>query len=160
MLTLLVTALATAYFVIPELLSRFILNVFLTRRVLTSPKSEELMRAALWAIVPLSVAWWTRNYWFLWCCRYPPGAASAVGEVFGGLFSQKIFESSPQIFYGALPTFIGVNACLLLRTLHRSSDRIGDRRVACKILCGSASQAQELSFGVENSASSLNASHF
>lgn len=115
MLPLLVTALATAYFVVPELLSRFILSTFLTRRVMNSPKSEELMRAVLWAVIPLGIAWITRDWWYLGICKFPPAAQASAKNVFAGLYSEKLFEANPQALYSALPVFIRANISLLCR---------------------------------------------
>ena len=116
MLPLLVTALATAYFVVPELLSRFILSTFLTRRVMTSPKSEELMRAVFWALIPLAIAWLTRDCWCFGVCKFPANAQSSLATVFATLYSEKLFEANQKALYDVLPIFVRSNVALLSRT--------------------------------------------
>src|SRR6266851_78710 len=113
MLTLLVTILATAYFVVPELLSRFVLGYFLIRKAMTAPKSEELMRGAFWAIFPLVIAWYTRN---LFICKLPSGAAQSVKIVFIDLYSDKLTAAQYSDFFDAIATFARANFCLLVRT--------------------------------------------
>lgn len=113
MLTLLVTALATAYFVVPELLSRFIVGFFFVRKAVVSSKSEELMRAAFWAFVPLFIAWQTRN---LFALKIPDHCRDSAKTVFSALYSEKIFANDPQSFYHALTNLTRANVCLLSRT--------------------------------------------
>src|ERR1700761_7581505 len=95
MLTLLVTVLATAYFVIPELLTRFVVSFYFVRKVSTGTRSEEILRAAFWAIVPLACAWGTRNVGW-WKC--PSNIANDSKAVFGALYSDKIFEQIQRPF--------------------------------------------------------------
>jgi len=113
MLTLLVTVLATAYFVVPELLTRFVVSLFFVRKASTGTRSEEIMRGVFWAVVPLTIAWFTRNIGW-WTIR--PNIAANTQTVFGSLYSDKIFEQNPSAFYRAFNNFVAFNACLLLRT--------------------------------------------
>jgi hypothetical protein len=111
-LTLLITVLATAYFVVPELLSRFTLNFFFVRKSLNVSKSEELVRATFWASVPLAIAWWMR--------RLPPFGMPDHGResakvVFSALYSEKAFSDAPQDFFHAITIFARANLCLLAR---------------------------------------------
>jgi hypothetical protein len=112
MLTLLVTVLATAYFVAPELLSRFILGFFLVRKAMNSPKGEELVRGSFWALIPLMLAWLTRNFLTL---KMPPSAAESLQGVFAGLFSDKSFSDHTPEFFKSFAVFARANACLLVR---------------------------------------------
>jgi hypothetical protein len=111
MLTLLVTVLATAYFVVPELLSRYILSFFLVRKAMNSPKGEELVRGAFWALGPLAIAWLTRN---TFAFRVPRAGASAQ-TVFSSLYSETLFAQKPVAFFDAFSTFARGNCYLLAR---------------------------------------------
>jgi hypothetical protein len=113
MLTLLVTILATAYFVVPELLTRFVVSFYFVRKASTGTRSEEILRAAFWAAVPLFFAWFTRNIGW-WKC--PIEISRNAQTVFGGLYSEKIFEQNTAAFYSAFRSFTAFNACLLART--------------------------------------------
>jgi|GEM_PF-1546180 len=113
MLTLLVTVLATAYFVVPELLTRFVVGFYFVRRAGTGTRSEEILRAAFWAVVPLAVAWWTRDLgWW----PVPGGIAANAQTVFTALYSDKAFERDPAAFYAAFDGFARFHLCLLART--------------------------------------------
>jgi hypothetical protein len=113
MLTLLVTVLATAYFIVPELLTRFVVSFYFVRKTRTGTHSEELLRAAFWAFVPLGIAWATRNigWWTV-----PPHISANTQTVFASLYSDKLFEQDPSTFYAAFRGFVAFNACLLIRT--------------------------------------------
>jgi hypothetical protein len=111
-LTLLVTVLATAYFVVPELLSRFILGFFFVRKALIASKSEELTRAAFWAIVPLVIAWLTRNLVFL---KIPEHSRDSEKVLFLALYAEKAFPDNAQPFFHACTVFARANLCLLSR---------------------------------------------
>jgi hypothetical protein len=113
MLTLLVTVLATAYFIVPELLTRFVVSFYFVRKASTGSRSEEILRAAFWAVVPLMFAWWTRNigWWTV-----PVNIANDTQVVFSSLYSEKIFEQNPGAFYAAFRDFVTFNVCLLIRT--------------------------------------------
>jgi hypothetical protein len=113
MLTLLLTVLATAYFVVPALLTRYIFDFYFIRKASTGSKSEEILRAAFWASVPLALAWCTRHigYW-----KVPQGSIVSAQKVFAALYSEKLFDSDPQGFYGAFRDLIHFNFLLLLRT--------------------------------------------
>lgn len=112
MLTLLVTALATAYFVVPELLSRYILSFFLVRKAMNSPRGEELVRGAFWAIGPLAIAWLTKNTFLF---RIPTTAGASVQTVFASLYSETLFAQKPAAFFDAFATFARINFDLLVR---------------------------------------------
>jgi hypothetical protein len=113
MLTLLVTVLATAYFLVPELLTRFLVSFYLVRKAPTGTRSEEILRAAFWAVAPLTIAWWTRHvgWWTV-----PSNIAADTQTVFSSLYSDKSFDQNPAAFYSALSGFVAFNLCLLLRT--------------------------------------------
>jgi hypothetical protein len=113
MLPLLLTVLATAYFVVPELLSRFFIGLFLVRKIMTAPRAEQLMKGVFWALFPLIAAWYTRDWLFF---RMPPGSAKSASIVFGGLYSESTFAKDPAGFYLAFSQFASANLCLLLRT--------------------------------------------
>ncbi|HWB33310.1 MAG TPA: hypothetical protein VG714_09070 [Acidobacteriaceae bacterium] len=113
MLTLLVTVLATAYFLVPELLARFFIGLRLSRRPATGSRSEEVLRAAFWAIVPLIIAWCTRH---LRPFAVPSGISTNSIKVFTALYSDKAFEADPAGFYAALGQFARFNLYLLSRT--------------------------------------------
>jgi len=112
-LTLLITALATAYFVVPELLSRFVLDFFFVRKNLAASKREDIVRAAFWAVVPLSIAWCIRRTPIL--CM-PEHSRENAKAVFCGLYSEKAFSDDPQKFFHAITLFARANFCLLSRT--------------------------------------------
>jgi hypothetical protein len=112
MLTLLVSVLATAYFVVPELLSRFILRFFMIRKVITSPRGEEVVRAAAWALIPLTLAWITRNRFWL---TMPTPVGSSLRSVFTILYTDKSFPERQSEFFQAFGVFIQANVCLLSR---------------------------------------------
>ena len=113
MLTLLVTVLATAYFVVPELLTRFVVSFYFVRRAPTGTRSEEVLRAAFWAVVPLGIAWSTRHLgWWV----TPPNTSASTQAVFTGLYSERAFERDPSAFYAAFKNFAEFNLYLLLRT--------------------------------------------
>jgi hypothetical protein len=113
MLTLLVTVLATAYFIVPELLTRFVVSFYFVRKASIGSRSEEILRAAFWAVVPLAFAWWTRKagWWTV-----PNNIANDSQTVFSSLYSEKIFERCPSAFYAAFRSFTAFNICLLVRT--------------------------------------------
>jgi hypothetical protein len=113
MLPLLFTVLATAYFVAPELLTRFVVSFYFVRKAPTGTRSEEILRAAFWALVPLLVAWLTRKVgpWTV-----PPNIVLNTQTVFASLYSDKIFEQNPAAFYTAFQGFVAFNVCLLVRT--------------------------------------------
>lgn len=113
MLTLLVTVLATAYFIVPELLTRFVVSFYFIRKASTGTRSEEILRAAFWAVVPLAFAWWTRNrgWWVV-----PNNISHDAQVVFSSLYSQETFKKDPLGFYRAFGDFARFNVCLLLRT--------------------------------------------
>lgn len=113
MLTLLVTVLATGYFVVPELLTRVVVGLYLVRKAATGTRSEELLRAAFWAIVPLLFAWSTRH---LGPWKVPSGALSDAQTVFSCLYSDKLFAQNPNAFYSAFRSFFIFNVFLLART--------------------------------------------
>jgi hypothetical protein len=113
MLTLLVTVLATAYFIVPELLTRFVVSLFFIRKASTGTRSEEIMRGVFWAVVPLGIAWLTRNIGWE---AIPPNIRANAQTVFGALYSDKLFEQNPAAFYSAFSGFIAFNASLLVRT--------------------------------------------
>lgn len=113
MLTLFLTVLATAYFIVPELLTRFVVSFYFVRKASTGTRSEELLRAAFWAVVPLLLAWSTRHFGF-WIV--PLGFGESSRTVFSDLYSDKLFEQNPSAFYSALSTFTSFTACLLVRT--------------------------------------------
>jgi len=113
MLTLLVTVLATAYFVVPELLTRFVVSFYFVRKARTGTRSEEILRASFWAIVPLLAAWSTRDLGWL---KAPTGIAHHSQVVFSALYSDKLFEQNPPAFYDSFHVFAIFNAVLLLRT--------------------------------------------
>lgn len=112
MLTLLVTVLATAYFVVPELLTRFIVSFYFVRKASTGTRSEELLRAAFWAFVPLLLAWTIRDvgWWSV-----PAGMSHSTQVVFADLYSDKLFEQNPSAFYAAFAVFTRFTLCLLAR---------------------------------------------
>ncbi len=113
MLTLLITILATAYFVVPELLTRFVVSFYFVRKASTGTRSEEVLRAVFWAIVPLTIAWYTRHvgWWVV-----PANIAGSTQTVFRGLYSDQAFERDPAAFYAAFGSFAEFNVNLLLRT--------------------------------------------
>jgi hypothetical protein len=113
MLTLLVTVLATAYFVVPELITRCVVSFFFVRKASTGTRSEEILRASFWAVVFILCAWSTRNIGW-WTC--PPGITRNSQVVFNALYSDKLFEQDPAAFYSAFKGFAAFNGCLLLRT--------------------------------------------
>ncbi len=113
MLPLFISVLATAYFVVPDLLSRFVLGIFLVKKTMNSPKGEELMRGALWALLPLILAWFSRH-WFFW--RMPDGFLGNVRIVFSSLYSEKSFDQQSSVFFGAAKAVVSMNLCLLSRT--------------------------------------------
>jgi hypothetical protein len=112
-LTLLLTVLATAYFVVPELLTRFVVSFYFVRKAQVGTRSEEILRSAFWAVVPLMLAWSTRHigWWTV-----PQGITESTRTVFTGLYSDKRFEQNPAAFYAAFSNFLAFNACLLVRT--------------------------------------------
>jgi len=113
MLTLLVTVLATAYFVVPELLTRFVVSFYFVRKAPTGTRSEEILRAAFWAGVPVAFAWITRNIgWGI----APPNIAANTRVVFSSLYSEKYFEQNSAAFYTAFHGFALFNLYLLYRT--------------------------------------------
>ena len=113
MLTLLVTVLATAYFVVPELITRFVMSFCFVRKASTGTRSEEILRAAFWATVPLCFAWFLRNVgWW----RAPSGVQNSIETVFSCLFSDKIFAENQKAFFTAIRIFCDFNLCMLLRT--------------------------------------------
>jgi hypothetical protein len=117
LLTLLVTALATAYFLVPELLYRYLFGVFLVRKNIAISRGEELVRGVFWAVVPLSIAWRLR-YWetpliHLW--TMPDRARDSTKTVFAGLYTSESFSSNPGAFYHAITIFGRANGCLLAR---------------------------------------------
>ena len=113
MLTLLITVLATAYFVVSELLTRYVVSFYFIRKATTGTKSEEIVRAAFWAVVPVLLAWLTRDIgWW----RVPADAASSAQKVFAALYSEKAFDLDQAGFFRALGDFSYFNFCLLLRT--------------------------------------------
>jgi hypothetical protein len=114
MLTLLVTVLATAYFIAPELLTRFVVGFYFVRKASTGTRSEEILRAAFWAVVPLTIAWWTRKIG--WLAASSTSIRSDAQTVFSSLYSEKIFEQCPAAFYAAFRNFAAFNLCLLVRT--------------------------------------------
>lgn len=113
MLTLLVTVLATAYFVVPDLLTRFVFSFYFVRKASTGTRSEEILRAAFWATVPLAIAWCTRHigWWSV-----PSGTLSSAQTVFASLYSDRFFEQNPSAFYTAFQAFATFNIRLLVRT--------------------------------------------
>lgn len=113
MLTLLVTVLATAYFVVPELLTRFVVSFYFVRKASTGTRSEEILRAAFWASAPLAVAWWTRGIG-PWSFHEP--IANDAKAVFSALYSDKVFDQDSAAFYQSFGHFVKFNACLLSRT--------------------------------------------
>jgi len=113
MLTLLVTVLATAYFVVPELIKRFVMSFYFIRKAQTDTRSEEIVRSAFWAIVPLYLAWLTRNHgWW----RTPEDIQGSAQMVFSCLFSDKVFADNQKVFFTAFHVFCDFNLCLLART--------------------------------------------
>jgi len=113
MLTLLVTVLATAYLVVPELLTRFVVSFYFVRKARTGTRSEEILRASFWAIVPVLVAWSTRDIGWL---TVPGDIPHSTQIVFAALYSDKLFEHDPAAFYAAFHVFAVFNIYLLLRT--------------------------------------------
>ena len=113
MLTLLVTILATAYFVVPALLTRFVVSFYFVRKANTGTRSEEILRSSFWAVVPLLIAWWSRNrgWWTV-----PPHAAPDAQTVFSGLYSERAFAANMPAFFAGCRGFAAFNLCLLLRT--------------------------------------------
>jgi hypothetical protein len=111
-LTLAITVLATAYFVVPELLSRLVLSAFVVRKSVTGPRTEEVARASLWALFPLSIAWLLRKHLFY---QVPDGSRAAVKLVFGGLYNDTIFRDSPGQFFHAVTIVSRANVALLSR---------------------------------------------
>lgn len=112
MLPLLVTVLATAYFVVPDLLYRFVFGLFLIRKVMNAPRNEELMHGAFWSLIPLSLAWTTRR-WLTF--RFPASVGVATQQVFSCLHNDKIFEISRPNFFSAFEVFTAANFALLAR---------------------------------------------
>ncbi|WP_158821065.1 hypothetical protein [Granulicella sp. S156] len=112
MLTLLLTVLATAYFVVPLLLCRTVVGCFLIRRSMAASKSEELMRGALWSIIPLVIAWSTRN---LLLFRFPADAKAKAEIVFTALYSDKLFDELHLVFFPSFIGFVHANLSLLAR---------------------------------------------
>jgi hypothetical protein len=109
-LPLLITVLATAYFVVPDLLARYILGFFLVRKAMNAPKGEELMRGAIWAIVPLTVAWYSRH---LVAFRVPDTSFQSIKNVLAALYSDKSFQVDG--FVDSFRVFTDANMALLCR---------------------------------------------
>lgn len=115
MLTLVLTVLTTAYFVGPDFLARYIMGAFMVPRATTTSKGEEITRGAVWALLPLAFAWWTRFHWFFGIYRMPAKAAQSASVVFAGLFNDKVFEKTADTFAASIPILIRANASLLFR---------------------------------------------
>ena len=77
---------------------------------MNSPKGEELMRGAIWAIVPLTIAWYSRH---VVAFRVPDTAFQSIKNVLAALYSDKSFQVDG--FVDSFRVFAGANMALLCR---------------------------------------------
>lgn len=112
MLALLVSALVALYLLGPDLVSRWILSLQVPRRNVIQSRGEEVTRAILLAVVPLSIA-------ILWA--YATGALHRAGRftdlqtVFSGLYSEHAFEANQAAFFASLQVLAWINLSILWR---------------------------------------------
>jgi hypothetical protein len=98
MLAITVSLLTAIYLLGPDLVSRFILGFVVPRRIIQQSKGEEIGRAVLTAVIPLSLAilWTSWHHGLIWNDIKPD-----VKTVFSGLYSEKIFENDREGFFRA-----------------------------------------------------------
>ncbi len=106
------------------------------------------MRGALWALLPLLLAWWTRN-WPVYAM--PSNILANVRIVSSSLYSEKSFDQQANIFFGAAKIVAAANFCLLsriylfvtlasatlgmmARDFGRLRTRVADHRILSKML--------------------------
>jgi hypothetical protein len=115
MFALLITALTAIYLLGPGLIARWILGLFVSQRVIMRSRSEEITRAVLLAVFPLSVAiseatWrhvlrWREN-------------AEDIKLLFSCIYSDASFQKHQLPgggFYHAAFTFLWMNGAILWR---------------------------------------------
>ena len=112
MIALISTFLVAAYFLGPDLFSRWILGFVVQRRNITQSKSEEITRGVMWAIIPLFAAWVLRHVGPL---ALPPNSRIDIQMFFSGLYSDSFFKEHQQDFFAAAGSFLWLNACILFR---------------------------------------------
>ena len=112
MLALSLTFLAAAFFLGPDLLSRFVLSFAVPRRSVTQTRGEEITRAILWGAVPLLIVW-------LWVRMTHPlsrwGSWQDVETVLSGLYSNSYFDAHRQAFFASVVKVAGMIGSLLWR---------------------------------------------
>jgi hypothetical protein len=98
MLAITVSLLTAIYLLGPDFISRLILGFVVPRRVLQQNKSEEIARAVLTALIPLTLA-------VLWTAWHHPGLWESIKPdlktVFAGLYSETDFKADPPGFFRA-----------------------------------------------------------
>jgi hypothetical protein len=98
MLAITVTLLTALYLLGPDFVSRFILGFVVPRRVLQQNKSEEIARAVITALIPLTVAvlWTSWQHAIVWHNIKPD-----LKTVFTGLYSEQAFRGNEGGFFAA-----------------------------------------------------------
>jgi hypothetical protein len=98
MLALVITLLTALYLVGPDFVSRLILGWVVPRRIIQQSRSEEVARAILTSLIPLTgaVLWASLRHAVVWESVKP-----ALKTVFSGLYSEKMFEADPSAFFSA-----------------------------------------------------------
>jgi hypothetical protein len=98
MLAITVSLLTAIYLLGPDFFSRLILGFVVPRRLIQQSKSEEIARAVLTALIPLTLAvlWTAWHQTVVW-----PSLKPELKTVFSGLYSEKAFDKNPDAFFGA-----------------------------------------------------------
>lgn len=112
MLALVITFLVAAYFLGPDLFSRWILSSKVPKRNISQTRSEEITRAIVWAIIPLVLAWFTRR---IGPFPFPNNFKSDFVVFFNGLYSEAMFKEYGQKFFDSASVFVYANATILFR---------------------------------------------
>ena len=112
MIALVSTLLIAAYILGPDLFARWLLGFVVQRKNIVQTKSEEITRGILWAIVPLTIAWFLRHTGPF---AVAPGSRFDAQTFFSGIYSEAYFSVNREQFFAAAGSFLRLNLCILLR---------------------------------------------
>ena len=112
MLAVAVTLGFALYILGPDLFSRFALGFIVPRRAISLTRSEEVLRAVVWASVAVALSvFWAHKDGDLSRNLVP----TDLQNFFSGLYSEQYFRDNRSVWFKSLHSILWLNICLLAR---------------------------------------------
>jgi hypothetical protein len=107
-LALVLTLVLAVYILGPDLFSRWIVGLIVPGRIQNRNRSEEISKALFGSLIPFSLA-----YLFVHFKLHHLSNLQVLKSFFNGIYSDKSFERSPELFFASLLPVIKANGLLV-----------------------------------------------